>query len=105
MTPRTLTNFWIDLGLLIVMIGMGVTGGILHFVLPPGTGRSRTLLGLGRHDFSQIHFCIAALVIALLAVHLLLHWKWIYGVVGQGRWRPLLGLERESDDTSTCRVI
>ncbi|MFC1642277.1 DUF4405 domain-containing protein, partial [Myxococcota bacterium] len=62
---------------LVVMTGLAATGGLIHFVLPPGTGHSHTLLGLGRHDFGQIHFYLAVAVVVLLAIHVLLHWSWV----------------------------
>ena len=40
MTTRTSTNFWLDVVSLIVMIGLAATGGLIHFVLPAGSGRS-----------------------------------------------------------------
>jgi hypothetical protein len=74
---RTLTNFWLDLLSLAVMLGLAVTGGIVHFVLPAGTGHFDLLFGLGRHDFGRIHFYLAVAAVALLAVHVLLHWSWV----------------------------
>ncbi len=90
MTTRTLTNFWLDLVSLVVMISLAMTGGLIHFVLPPGTGHSHTLFGLGRHDFGQVHFYLAVAAVALLAVHVVLHWKWICCVLAKmlGRAAP-----------------
>jgi hypothetical protein len=89
-TTRTSTNFWLDLVSLVVMIGLAMTGGLIHFVLPPGTGHSHTLFGLGRHDFGQVHFYLAVAAVVLLAVHVLLHWSWICCVLAKalGRTAP-----------------
>ena len=84
MTTRTAVNFWLDLLLLFVMITLAATGGLIHFVFPPGIGCSLLLFGLGRHDYGQIHFCLAVAAVVLVSLHLLLHWRWICGVVGKG---------------------
>ena len=56
----------------------------MHWVLPPGSGgrpgghpARKELLDLSRHDWGQIHFWIAAAMVALIVVHLALHWGWI----------------------------
>jgi len=83
MKARNSTNFWIDVASLVAMIGLAVTGGLVHFVLPAGTGQSHLILGLSRHDFGQLHFYIAVAAIVLLALHVLLHWSWICCVIGE----------------------
>jgi hypothetical protein len=90
MTTRTSTNLWLDVASLVVMIGLAATGGLIHFVLPAGSGRSHTLFGFGRHDFGQLHFYLAVAAIALLALHVLLHWSWICSVAANalGRETP-----------------
>jgi hypothetical protein len=37
--------------------------------------------GLSRHEWGEIHYWIALAMAAVLAVHLVLHWKWIICVV------------------------
>jgi hypothetical protein len=51
---RTAINFWLDVISFFVMVGLALTGGIAHFVLPSGTGNWRVLFGLGRRDYGQI---------------------------------------------------
>jgi hypothetical protein len=87
---KTATNFWLDLVSFLVMVGLALTGAITHYALPPGTGRSLTLFGLGRHDYGQMHFCLACAMVGLLALHLALHWSWLCGFVAQrlGREPP-----------------
>jgi hypothetical protein len=81
-------NFWLDAVSLLVMLALAVTGGLMYFVLPAGTGHSRHLFGLGRHDYGLIHSYLAVAVVILVAVHLILHWSWICGVVAKARGKP-----------------
>lgn len=85
--PRTLTNLWIDLASLIVMLGLAATGGLIHFVLPAGSGRFRELFGWNRHDIGQVHFYLAVATVALLVLHVLLHWSWVCCVVAKALGR------------------
>ena len=64
----------ISAGLLVAMV---TTGSILKFVLPPGSGRSKVLLGLSRHEWGDLHFSLALLFVSAVAIHLVLHWRWI----------------------------
>jgi hypothetical protein len=88
MSTRTLVNFWLDVSSLLVMLCMTMTGGIMYFVLPPGTGHSHHLFGLGRHDFGTIHFYLAVTAVILLALHVMMHWSWICGVIARALGRP-----------------
>lgn len=90
MTTRTSTNYWLNLVSFIVMVGLAATGGLIHFVLPPGTGHWQTLFGLGRHDFGQVHFYLAVAAVLMLALHILLHWSWLCCVTAKklGRRAP-----------------
>ncbi len=87
---RTTLNFWLDLVSFLVMLGLAMTGGITHFVLPAGTGHSCTLFGLGRHDYGQIHFYLAVAAVLLVALHVALHWAWVCCVVAKsmGKGQP-----------------
>ncbi|MCE5268230.1 MAG: DUF4405 domain-containing protein [Planctomycetaceae bacterium] len=67
------------------------TGVLMKFVLPPGSGHFKAVWGLDRHDWGRLHAWIAAVLMAVLAVHLLLHWRWIISVI-RGRPREGSGL-------------
>jgi len=56
------------------------TGILLHYLLPPGSGRRSTLWTLDRHDWGDVHFYIALASLAVLTVHLVLHRRWIAGL-------------------------
>jgi hypothetical protein len=83
MTTRTFTNFWLDVVSLVAMLGLAATGGLIHFVLPAGSGHFYELFGWNRHDFGRLHFYFAVASVVLLALHLLLHWNWICCVVAK----------------------
>ena len=75
---------------------LAMTGVIMYFILPPGSGRGMTIWGWDRHDWGDIHFWAAVSFFGLLVVHLILHWKWIVSVLkgsprNASRSRFLLG--------------
>ena len=87
---RTMLNFIIDLASFIVLLGLAMTGYIIKFVLPPGTGgRGRELTSgrgreeieqlwsMTRHEWGDIHFYLAVGFVALMVAHIILHWSWI----------------------------
>lgn len=64
------------------------TGVLVRYVLPPGSGRRTTIWGLDRHAWGEIHFWIAMVFLSCLAVHLVVHRRWIVSVI---RGRPREG--------------
>jgi hypothetical protein len=86
-------NFIVDLIAFLDLLVLAGTGVILKWVLPPGSGGGhshgqgfrggrgpvevKTLLGLGRHDWGDIHFHVSLLFVLLMLIHLILHWNWI----------------------------
>ncbi|NWF37483.1 DUF4405 domain-containing protein [Mariprofundus sp. KV] len=83
---RTNINFIIDAVAFIGFIVMTITGVLMRYILPPGSGHYSTIWGLDRHEWGDIHFWISAVFFSLLAIHLLLHWRWVMSVVaGQPR--------------------
>ena len=83
MTTRASTNFWLDVVSLTVMTGLAATGGLIHFVLPAGSGHFYALFGWNRHDIGELHFYLAVTAVVLLALHVLLHWNWICCVIAK----------------------
>jgi hypothetical protein len=80
---RSIVNFFVDLSSLLVAGVMAVTGLILAFVLPPGTGglgrgQGLALWGWPRHDWGDLHCHVATAFLVLLILHLALHWRWIW---------------------------
>jgi len=84
---RTTLNFTIALISFVDLLCMVITGMIMMYVLPPGTGGggfrggrgegAKLLLSLGRHQWGKIHYCLALVFIVLMTAHVLLHWEWI----------------------------
>lgn len=88
---KAVINFWLEGLTLAALIGLIMTGFIMRWRLPPGSGgreggMSLEMLGLGRHDWGAIHFWVAIAFIVFIVVHLFLHWRWIWGMF-QGRER------------------
>lgn len=73
---RNSLNYGVNLAAGVCMIGMLYTGLILAYVLPHGSGQA-TLLGVRRHEWGDIHFWLSVGLIALMVVHLALHWAWV----------------------------
>ncbi len=92
---RTKLNVAIDAAAFVAFLFLLSTGLMLQYQLPVGSGgvqgrgmgrgaaeREISLLwGWTRHDWGQIHYWIAGALVAVLAVHVVLHWKWIVCVM------------------------
>jgi mono/diheme cytochrome c family protein len=78
---RTALNLLIDFLAAFCFLGMIATGYILHFPLPPGTNKSLMLWGLSRHQWGEVHFWISIALLAVLLIHLVLHWQWVVSMV------------------------
>jgi hypothetical protein len=88
---RTHVNALIDVAAFLSFVLLLSTGFILEYQLPPGSGgvdgfgigrgasnRSVHLLwGWTRHEWGEIHYWIAVAMMLFLAVHIILHWKWV----------------------------
>jgi len=92
---RTTLNFVVDLIGFVNLLLLAATGAVMRWVLPPGSGGGHgygfrggrgpglgvdqvgQLLGLGRHDWGDVHFVLALLFVSLILVHIVLHWTWI----------------------------
>ncbi len=80
---RTLTNLIVDLSAVLLLIGMLATGWILRFPLPPGTNKTLALWGLTRHQWGGFHTWISIGLLAVLSVHVVLHWQWLSSVIAK----------------------
>ena len=67
----------VDLLLTVALLAMVATGIILHFALPPHSGQTFVLWGLNRHEWGEVHFWLAVTAVAIVILHLALHWAWL----------------------------
>jgi len=87
----------IDVLAFLAFVFVVTTGVLLHYILPPGSGRTIEVLGMNRHEWGDIHFLLSFAFLAVLAVHLFLHTRFIASVLrghaeGGSRLRLALGL-------------
>ena len=78
---RTQLNFVIDAAAFVAFVLLTTTGVLMRYLLPPGSGHYASIWGLDRHGWGGIHFWISLALFAVLASHLVLHWRWILRVV------------------------
>ena len=74
---------------------LSASGFLLAFRLPPGSrgGHGLSVLGRSRHEWGDLHLWISCAFLVLVLVHLCLHWRWFWQVVGKRRaWPILLGI-------------
>ena len=78
---KMLLNIVIDFVMLIAMALVSISGFILEIVIPSRhavkfqgvTPWRSQLLGLGRHDWGEIHLWAGIVLVILLTIHFLLH--------------------------------
>ena len=92
---RNTWNFLIDGLTLVVFVGLAWTGILIHYILPPrygrGAGAEMLLWGWDLHDYGQVHFYLALSALALVLLHVWLHWAWVCNTIAN-----LLGLSKAS---------
>ncbi|MCO6042299.1 DUF4405 domain-containing protein [Aeoliella sp. ICT_H6.2] len=81
-------NFSVDLIAFLLSTLLLSTGLLIHYTLPPGSGHFKTLWGLDRHAWGDVHFWMAIGLVVVIGVHLVLHWPWIVAMV-KGKVRSL----------------
>lgn len=88
---RAQLNALVDGLAFVAFLFLLTTGLLLEFQLPAGSGGAQShgaghgaldrpvllIWGWTRHEWGQIHYWIALAMLAVLAIHLVLHWKWI----------------------------
>ena len=90
---RSRLNLLVDLLSAFSFIALTSTGLILFWKLPPGSGRvagpegpdhTLTLLwGWDRHEWGDLHFALGLVFLAVLSLHVALHWKWLMAMMAR----------------------
>ena len=91
---RTRLNLAVDALSLAAFTAVASTGLVLQWSLPPGSGRldavgcsgSPEVLvvwGWSRHQWGQLHTWAVYLLLAILALHVGLHWRWLQATLGR----------------------
>ena len=71
------TNLWTNIIIFINFIGVISTGILLHRF--PSELKERTIMGVNRYDWGDLHWVLALSLIFFTVVHLVLHWDWVKG--------------------------
>lgn len=94
-SSRTLLPRLCNAALWLLFCGLSGTGLLLAFRLPPGSrgGKGLSALGWGRHDWGDFHSWLSYGFLALVLLHLALHWRWFWQIAAKKRaWPILLGI-------------
>jgi hypothetical protein len=107
MRRRMTVNFIVDLAGFIDLLGLIFTGFVIKYVLPPGSGgrgqelhggqgagHIKSLWSMTRHEWGDVHFYMSVVFIALMLIHLALHWTWIMCY-----FTSLFGLSKKTCDS------
>lgn len=78
---RIRLNFIIDVVAFAGFVVLTTTGVLMRYNLPPGSGHYSTIWSLDRHEWGGLHFWVAIVFFLILALHLVLHWRWIMTVL------------------------
>lgn len=78
---RGLLNLSIDLLAALCLLVVLATGYVLRFPLPPTTNRTHELWGFSRHEWGLIHSWASLGLLLILAIHVVLHWEWIFTMI------------------------
>ncbi len=89
---RTLYPRVLNLLLCFVFCALAATGLLLALRLPPGSrgGHGLTVLGFDRHGWGDIHTWVSWGFLVLIALHLAVHWRWLWQVAARRTSIPLL---------------
>lgn len=73
---RAEINYLAGLALFVAGSIEAISGFVLWLILPRGSGGGATFI-FNRHMWLGLHDWLAIALVAIIVVHLALHWKWI----------------------------
>ena len=71
---KNIVNFWMNILIFANFFGVIFTGVLLFRF--PYEASERTILGITRYDWGDIHWMLSLIFIILIFAHLALHWNW-----------------------------
>lgn len=80
---------------LLFCLGLFLSGTaiLLEWRLPHGrSGRVASFLGMGRHDWAEVHWWLGLLLVVGVILHLALHWRWIWKIAAKQKRAVVLTL-------------
>lgn len=80
---KSMKNYIVFVLLSVLGLLEAVSGFVLWLALPSGGGwrgggSGITFLSLSQHTWLDLHDWAAVAIIAVITIHLVLHWKWIW---------------------------
>ncbi|NBC82957.1 MAG: DUF4405 domain-containing protein [Bacteroidetes bacterium] len=95
-------NLTIDMIMFVVLMGIAGIGFLMKYVLIPGFKRNEVygrnvdlyFRGLDRHQWGSIHLILSFILLFLILLHIVFHWKQIVrifkGMISNKIWRVIL---------------
>ncbi len=82
-------KFFLDALALVSFAFVSSTGFVLYFILPHGSGHMESLgalrrgvkmlWGMDRREWGDVHLIVSLVLLAVLFLHVIQHWKWVKG--------------------------
>ena len=85
----------LNLFLYLVFCFLAGSGLLLELRLPPGSrgGQGLSMLGMGRHDWGELHLWAGLTFLSLVILHIIMSWGWLKRVAANRNiWPIILGL-------------
>ena len=96
MFDKSKVNFIIDVLMFLIIMAIAGMGFLMKYILIPGKevwikygNVDLSLLGMDRHEWGKIHHILGFILLGLLILHIILHWKMVLNM-----FRRLIGYRR-----------
>lgn len=85
---RSYLNLIIDILLLLLLAAVSGIGILMKYIMPSNysvkregaTSYASDVLGMNRHEWGYIHWILSLVLLALVLIHIILHWKMIVSI-------------------------